>query len=118
MAGREREERADERIDVGDEAGRGQRQREQRVPRRGAHRRQVAQVDGERLVANIGGRTEGPIEVDPLDQRIGGDDRQRAAVGLDHRGVVADRDGDPRRGLWYLGVNAIDEGALAEGRRR
>ena len=69
-----------------------QRQRQQRQARRGAHGRDVADVDGQRLVADVARRAEAAIEVHALDQRVGGQDLERAAFGRRHRRVVADAD--------------------------
>ena len=74
---------------------RRQRQREQRQPRRRAHRRQVAQVDRQRAVADGVGRREAPIEVHAFDDRVDGEHLEAVPLGLDHRGIVADADDQP-----------------------
>ncbi len=64
---------------------------EQREPRQRAHRGQVGQVDGERLVpqrARIAAREKVPI----LDQHVDGDDVLHAGRRREHRTVVADAD--------------------------
>ena len=45
-----------------------------------AHGGDVADVDGERLVADVGGRREAAVEVHALDERVGGQHLQRSAV--------------------------------------
>ena len=72
-----------------------QRQRQEREPRRRAHRREVAEVDGQRAVADGAGRRERAIEVHAVDQRIDAEDLQAVALRLDHRGIVADADQQP-----------------------
>ena len=62
-----------ERVEVGERQRRRQRQRQQREPRLCAHRGEVAQVDGERAVADGVGRREAAIEVHAFDERV---DRQ------------------------------------------
>ena len=75
----------------------GQRQRQQRQARRGAHRRQVAQVDGERAMADGVGRREAAIEVHAFDDGVDGEDLELVALRLDDRGIVADADEQPGR---------------------
>ena len=95
--GRQRQESVDERVHLPGRAVRRQRQREQRQPRRAAHRRDVGEVHGERLPADVARRAEPAIEVDAFDEAVGGEDLQRAALGLHHRRIVADADEQPRR---------------------
>ena len=57
-------------VEVGDGQRRRQRERQQRQARRGAHRREVAQVDRERAMADGVGRREAAVEVDALDERV------------------------------------------------
>ncbi len=86
----EREEPRGERLQPG-LIGLRQADREQRPLRRRAHRREVGQVDGERLVterARLGiGR-----EVPPFDQHVGGDRELEAGVRAQQGAVVADPD--------------------------
>ena len=73
----------------------GQRHRERRQARRRAHCGEVAQIDGERAMADRSGRREAAIEVDAVDDRIGGDDFERVARRLVDRRIVADVDEQP-----------------------
>ena len=69
--------------------GLGQRQRQRRPGRSRTHRRQVAEVDGQRLEADVGGRGVGG-EMHAGHQRVG-TPRQAHALGrLQQRGIVAD----------------------------
>ena len=66
----------------------GEGERAEREPRASPHRRDVADVDRDRLVAEVARR--GPVdqEVHPLDHRVGGQ-HQLAGTGPDHGSVVA-----------------------------
>ena len=57
---------------------------------RSAHGRQIAQIDRERLVADVCRADERPIEVYAFDLTIGSDDFERVPLGLHDRRVVAD----------------------------
>ena len=76
---------------------RRQRQRQQGRARRRAHRREIAETDGQRLVTDRRGRRPGALEVHAVDEAVGGDDDELAAPRLDHGRIVADADGDPGR---------------------
>jgi hypothetical protein len=104
----------DDRVERLDRERRRQREREQREPRRRAHRRDIAEVDGERAVADGAGRREAAVEVDSLDQRVDGEDLDPVLLRLGHRRIVADADGEPRGSGREPLVDARDEGALAE----
>ena len=99
---------------VGDLERVGQHQRQQRRARRGAHRREVAEVDRQRPVPDGIRRHEAPVEMHAFDLRVGREHLERAALGLDHGGVVAGTDDDPGRHGEPRG-DALDERALAEG---
>ena len=100
----------------------GQREREQRQPRRGAHRREVAQVDGERAVADRGRRHEAPIEVHAFDERVDGEHLEAVPLRLDDRGIVADADDEPggrRRQLrWMRAISSRSRKRSADGGQR
>ena len=68
----------------------GERQGEQRGDGMGAHRRDVAQVDGQRFAAQFAGRGRGPQEVHPLGQQVGGEEQRRSVAERQHGAVVAD----------------------------
>ena len=114
VAGGPCQERVDNLVDIGDEPSGRQRQREQGAPRRGAHGRQIAQVDGERLVPDIGRRAVGAVEVHAFDQRVGGQDRERAAVRLDDRRVVSDAGHHLRAARGDPLPDVPDDGVLAD----
>ena len=78
-----------ERFDVGHEPRAGQHQRQQRPSGRGGHRRQIAQVHRQRLVANVGGRGEGAGKMHPLDHRIGSHHQTLVPDGRQDRGIIA-----------------------------
>ena len=80
--------------------GRAACQRNQGPPGVGAHGRQVAQVDGQCLVADVAGRAPRAREMDVFDQGVGGEHESGPAPRFDHRGVVArpDQDVGPRSG--------------------
>ena len=67
----------------------GQRQREQCPGGLGAHRREIAQVDGERLVPDRPARRAGE-EVPALHQRVGRRDERAPRGHVEQRRVVAD----------------------------
>ena len=75
---------------------RRQRDREQRPARRGAHRGEVGEIDGERLVAERA-RLRAGREVPALDQHVGGDRELEARVRAQQRAIVADPDQRPFR---------------------
>ena len=105
----------DERVEVGARQGRGQRQGEQRQPRRRAHRREVAQVDGERAMADGVGRREAAIEVDAFDERVDGQHLEPVPLRLDDRRIVADADEQPGgRRAAGCSLDPRDQLALAE----
>ena len=94
----------------------GKHEREQREPRRRTHGGDVADVDGERLVADVGGRREAPIEVHALDERVGRQHLQRAAIDDRHRRIVADADDERARRRGKPPADVLDEPALSDGR--
>ena len=109
----ERREAGDDRVEVGERERGRQRHREQREPRRGAHRREIAEVDRERAVTNRVGRDERAIEMNALDQRIDRQHLDPVALGLDHRRVVADPDQQPLGRGRQAFADARDELALS-----
>lgn len=86
-----------------------QAQVDQSVTEHPGHRSDIREVDGERLAPEQAGRAYGRIEVDALDQSVGGEQGDRG--GFNHRAVVTDADhhalgrGDTR-------PQARDQGAL------
>ena len=105
----------DERVEVGDGQRRRKHQREQGRTRRGAHGGEVAQVDGERLVADVAGAAERAIEVHAFDERVGRDHVERIALRLHNRRIVPDADDDPAWGRRDSRAYSVDERALADG---
>ena len=65
----------------------------------------VADVDGERLLADVGWRAEAAIEVDAFDERVGREHLERAAFRRRHGRIVADADEEPG---WSGGQAAAD----------
>ena len=64
-----------------------------------AHRRDVAQVDGERAVAELFGPGPRAAKVDPFQEQIGRDDPELGrAARADHGGIVADPLAEHRAG--------------------
>ena len=88
----------DERIDARDGQSRRQHERQKGNARRRAHRRKVAQIHGERLVADVGRADERLVEVYALDLAIGSQNFEPVSLGLDDRRIIADADDDERRG--------------------
>ena len=84
------------------------------MARRRAHRRQVAQVGGERLVPDVGGGGVGAVEVDSLHQGVRGHDGQGAAVRLEDGGVVPDAGHHAGGARAYPFPDALNDGVLAE----
>ena len=80
-----------QRVDRVDGRGGRQAERDERERRRAAHRRDVADVHGERLPADVAPRDGVRQEVYAGDHRIGGGDRVCAAIAPDRR-IVADAD--------------------------
>jgi hypothetical protein len=114
MKSRERGEAFDHRVEVVNRQDGGKRERQQADARRGAHRRQIAEVDRERAVADRPGRREGAIEVDALDEGVDGQHLEAILLGFNDSGVVADADGHPGRRRRQPGGDARDEIALRE----
>ena len=83
--------------------GVGQGQRQGEAQRAGAHGGQVAQVDGERLVAE-GLRGDVGEKVAALDQHVAGDGELVAGAGLEQGAVVADAQGHRRAASGALEV--------------
>jgi len=75
----------------------GECEREQSEARRGAHRRQVAEVDGQRAMTDCVWRRESTIEVNPFNDRVDGQHLNLIAHRFDNRRIVADTDQHPRR---------------------
>ena len=72
-------------------------EREQRDARFGAHRRDVAQVDVQRAVPDVGGRAERAREMHAVDLHVGRQHVHVVAPRHDHRGIVADAEQDVGR---------------------
>ena len=114
VAGRQVEQTVQQAIHVVDRQVAGQGQRQQRHTGYRAHGCEVAEVDGERFVADRGHRAEAAVEVHALDHRVGGYDVERPAHWLDHGGVVPDAHGDPRRRGRHPGSDSIEQPVFAE----
>ena len=78
------------------------------------HGGDVADVDGERLVADVGGRREAPVEVHALDKRVGGQHLQRPAIDHRHGRIVADADDERWRRRGKPPADVVDEPALSD----
>jgi hypothetical protein len=107
------DEPVEQRVKVGKRKVGGQRERQEREARRASHGRDVRDVDRERLPAEVGRRAEASIEVDPFHQGIGGQDFEGAALGLRHRRIVANPDGEPGGSGGDARANCSDNGAFA-----
>jgi hypothetical protein len=107
-------EPVEEAVDVGDGEPVRKDQGEQGQARSGAHRRDVADVDRQRLVAHVGERGEPQVEVDALHQDVGGQDVQLSPDALSDGGVVSDADlkGSGRRGKAV--ANPLNQAPLAD----
>jgi hypothetical protein len=91
----------------------GEQQRQQRTAWLGAHRGEVAQIDGQRTVTDRIERHEAAVEVHAIDDRVGRQHVVHAAHRRDNGRVVTRSDGDP----WSCGEaggNPLNEGPLAE----
>ena len=104
----------DERIDARDGQSRRQHERQKGNARRRAHRRKVAQIDGERLVADVGCADERLIEVYAFDLAIGSQNFEPVALGLYDCSIVANADNHEWRRRWDAETNALDERALSD----
>jgi hypothetical protein len=91
----------------------GEHERKQRKPGGRSHGGDVAHVDRERLVTDIGRGREAPIEMNAFDQRVGGQDLQRPAIRDRDRCVVADTDDQGRVGGRHPAANPFNQGTLA-----
>src|SRR5205085_7439130 len=79
----------------------------------GAHRRKIAESDGQRAMSDGIRRYEPPIEMNAFNLCVGGQHVERAALRLNHRGVVARTNQDPGRHGKARG-NPGDERVLAD----
>ena len=113
VLGSQAQETVEKPVDGVDKCAIWQGQREHCRTRLSAHRRQVAQIHGQRTVAGGLGCDETPVEVDTFDNSVHRDDVQRASCRDQHCGVVAGADDDPG-GKRDPGANSLDQGALAE----
>ena len=107
------QEAVDETVEHGGRQVGRQRQREQSRPRFRAHRGQVAEIHGQRPVADGVGRHERLIEVDAVHERIGREHLAAPPRRLHDGGVVARADVHPRRDV-EAASDALDERLLAE----
>ena len=96
----------------------GERQREQGQPRLRAHRGEVAQIDGERAVADGIGRRETAIEVDAFDERVDAQHFETVSRRLHNRRIVTDADDEPRGRLREPCLNPRDRARIRRGRKR
>jgi hypothetical protein len=103
-----------DRVEVGARQLRGERKRQQRGPRPRAHRRQIAEIHGQRTVTDRVGRRQSAIEVDAFDAGIDGEHVDVIALRLDHRRIVADADDDPGRRRRQTLLYARDQLAFTE----
>ena len=101
-------------VEVGNRERGRQRHRQQREPGRRAHRRQVAEVDGERTVADRLGWDERAVEMDPFHDRVDAEHLDAVAQRLDDRGIVADAEEQPVGRRRELLTDARNELALGE----
>ncbi len=101
-------------LEVGERQRRRQRERQQGRAGRRAHGRQVAQVHRQRAMADRARRRERAVEVDALDQGVGGEHLEQVPRRLDDRGIVAEADGDPGGRRRHARAHARDEGVLAD----
>ena len=85
----------DDAVEILDRQRCGQRHRQQRQPRRGTHRRQIAEIHRQRAVTDCRRRGERAIEVDAVDEGVDAEDLQAVARRLDDRRIVADADRHP-----------------------
>ncbi len=108
------DEPVEQAIDVGEGEIRRQDERQQRIPRRGAHSGDIADVDGKSLVPDVGWGREAAVEMDAFDERIGRQDLQGAAIRCRDCGIVADADDDRGRRRRQSAANMLDESALAD----
>ena len=101
-------------LEVGDRQSAGHGQRQRREPRRRAHGGKVAQVDGQRPMADRLGRDESAVEVDALDAGVGRDHLERVSLRAHHRRIVAGADEEPVRCDGQAGRDAVDQILLVE----
>ena len=84
-------------FDVRHQPRAGQHQREQRPAGRRRHRRQVTQIDRERLVPDVRRGRKGAREVHPFDDGVGRNDQPFVPARRQHRRIVS-RSHEDRRG--------------------
>ena len=108
-----RREAVEEAVDVRDREPVREDQREQGQAGRGAHRGDVADVDRQRLVADVGERGEPQVEVDALDQGVGRQDVEFSPDAGRHGGVVADADLQRAGGSGKAVADPLDEAPFA-----
>ena len=113
MRGGERQQTVQHAIDHGCIQGVWKDERQQHGARRRPHRGKVAQIDGERAVADRIRRHKPMVEVDALDLRVGREHVERTALRLDHRPIVTRPDDHPR-GHGQARGDARDELVLAK----
>jgi hypothetical protein len=104
----------DDALEVFERQGGRERERKQRQARRRPHRGQIAQIDGQRAMANRVGGYKGAIEVDTFDERIDAQCLDAVPLRLDDRRIVADADKQPVRGGRQILLDARDQIALAQ----
>ncbi len=117
VLGRKRRDAGDDGVEVVEREIRRERERQEREARRRAHRRQIAEVGGERAVADRPGGCERAIEMDALDERVHAQHFRAVPLRLDHGGIVADSDEHPRRRRREVRPNEGDQlafGAIAD----
>jgi len=110
----ERQEAVHERVEVAGGKRRREAERQEGDARPPAHRRDIGEVDRKRLPADVEGGAEPAIEVDALDEAVGGEDFERAALRFHDGRIVADADGEPGRRRRKLGADVGDDPALSE----
>jgi hypothetical protein len=116
VTGREVQQAGEDGVEVGNRERGRQQERDEDEPRLGAHRREVAEVHGERAVSDGLRRNEPAVEVHALDAGVGGQYVVCVALALHDRGVVAWPDEQPVGGRRQTSPDAGDERALS--RRR
>ena len=114
MASREGRQSIHQIFDVRHEPRAGQHQREQRPAGRRRHRRQVAQIDRERLVPDVRRARIGAGEVHPFDNGVGRHDQPFVPDRRQHRCIVSGSDQDRGGRAGEASQESRQEGVFTE----